>query len=468
MGGMKTRIFLLAFAAGALGASADVPTSTRALTEPREYVGAGGKTFRYRWHQPAKIEPGKKYPFVFLMHGAGERGTNNVSQLQWGAKEILDYATSSAGNDCFFLAGQVPNGSQWVNVPWSNLHHRMPEEPSETMTLQIELAEKLFRELPVDPDRVYATGVSMGGYGTWDLICRRPRWFAAAMPVCGGADVDLLWRIRDVAVWTHHGDRDSVVPFARSRLATEALWRLGGNVKHTEYPGVGHNSWVPAYGNRKNLEWLFAQRRRAPARVPFAGGDAIAFLGDSITQFGTEKPDGYVNLVLRGLAAGGANCTLVPAGVSGETSRQMLARLERDVLAKRPKWMFLSCGVNDAPNGYEDYRKNPGIPLAEYKKNVEAILDRAHAAGIGAIVLEPTPVVEEPHLANVNERPYVEALRQIARARKLPIVPLNQVFAERCRSKPNPFVRELTVDGTHMSPAGNRLMADVILATLGW
>lgn len=439
-----------------------------AMTEPREYVGANGKVFRYRWHEPAKIEDGKKYPLVFLMHGAGERGTNNVSQLLWGAAEVLDYAVTS-GNDCYFVAGQVPGNQRWVEVDWGEkTPHKMPAEPSETMALQIEFAEKILEELPVDRDRVYATGISMGGYGTWDFISRKPEWFAAAMPVCGGADTRQAWKLTNIAIWMHHGDKDTTVPFVRSRLMADALWRAGSDAKYTEYPGVAHGSWGPAYNNKANIAWLFAQKRKPTPRIPFASGDKIAFLGDSITELGTKNETGYVNLVMAGLAAKGVKAELVPAGVSGNMSNQMLDRLERDVLSKQPKWMFLSCGVNDAPNGYEDERKNPGIPLADYVKNITEIVTRSKAAGISVIMLEPTPVVEEPHLANQNEKAYVAEFRKIAAKYELPIVPLNAVFNAYRQAKGNPFERELTKDGTHMSPLGDRLMADVILHTLGW
>lgn len=438
------------------------------VTEAREYTASNGKVFRYRWHEPAKIEPGKKYPLVILMHGAGERGTDNVAQLVWGATEVLRYAISS-GDDCFFVAGQVPNGQRWVEVDWGDpVPHKMPEVPSETMGLQIEFLEKLFTEIPVDSDRVYATGVSMGGYGVWDLLSRKPEWFAAAMPVCGGADITQAWKLRDIAIWNHHGDCDNVVPFVRSRLMVDALWRVGGNIKYTEYPGVGHGSWGPAYSNSANIKWLFSQKRKTVERVPFANGDRIAFLGDSITELGTKNENGYVHLVMNGLAAKGVKAELIPAGVSGNMSNQMLARLENDVLSKKPRWMFLSCGVNDAPNGYEDDRKNPGLPLADYIRNITEIVTRAKEAGISVIMLEPTPVLEEPHIANQNEKAYVEEFRKIAAKEKLPIVPLNLVFGEYIRAKKNPFVRELSKDGTHMAPAGDKLMAEVILRTLGW
>ncbi|MCQ2388897.1 MAG: GDSL-type esterase/lipase family protein [Kiritimatiellae bacterium] len=457
----------IVFGLAALAAAACRADAVHDMTEAKTWTDAGGKTFRYRWHAPAKIEQGRKYPLVVLMHGAGERGTNNVDQLAIGATEVLKYAVES-GNDCFFLAGQVPGNQQWVDVPWSHLDHRMPEKPSETMALQMAFMEKLFAELPVDRDRVYATGISMGGYGTWDLVSRKPEWFAAAMPVCGGADVRQAWKFKNVPTWTHHGDKDGVVPFARSRRMTAALWDLGCPVKYTEHPNVGHGSWTPAYGTRKNLEWLFSQKRKAVPRVPFASGDKIAFLGDSITQFGAERPTGYVHLVMDGLAAQGVKAELVAAGVSGNMSHHMRARLQKDVLDKKPRWMFFSCGVNDAPNGYEDARKNPGHPLKEYAADVTQIVRAAKQAGVGVIMLEPTPVVEEPHLANENEKPYVEAFRKIAAAEKCPIVPLNAVFNSVIAAKENPFKRELTRDGTHMAPAGDRLMAEVILRTLGW
>ena len=460
---------LAALAAASICAEAHAGTErAAALTEAREYAGANGKVFRYRWHEPAKIEAGKKYPVVFFMHGAGERGTNNVSQLLWGASEVLDYAVTS-GNDCFFVAGQVPNGQRWVEVDWGEkIPHKMPEEPSETMALQIEFAEKIFAELPIDRDRVYASGISMGGYGVWDLISRKPEWFAAAMPVCGGADTRQAWKLTNIPVWMHHGDRDTTVPFVRSRLMTDALWRAGGNVRYTEYPGIAHGCWGPAFNNTANIAWLFAQKRKTIPRIPFASGDKIAFLGDSITALGTKNATGYVNLVMAGLAAKGVKAELVPAGVSGNMSNHMLARLEKDVLEKQPKWMFLSCGVNDAPNGYEDERKNPGIPLEDYSRNIKEIVTRAQAAGISVIMLEPTPVVEEPHLANQNEKAYVAEFRKIAAQFKLPIVPLNTVFNAYHAAKENPFKRELTIDGTHMNPAGDKLIAEVILRTLGW
>ncbi len=196
---------------------------------------------------------------------------------------------------------------------------------------------------------------------------------------------------------------------------------------------------------------------------PFRDGDKIAFLGDSITELGTKNPLGYVNLVMDGLREAGLEVTAVPAGVSGHTSVNMLKRVDKDVIAKKPSWMFLSCGVNDAPNGID----NPGVPLENYIKNINTIIDKCDKAGIKVIILSATPVVEEPeHVANKNLVAYNDALREIAKKRNLPLVDLNKRFNQFIQHKEDKKVRVLTIDGTHMSPKGDLLMAVTILQTL--
>lgn len=258
-----SKVSVLAVAGLALAGASAAPTPLQAAagwTEPRAYTNAAGKVFLYRWAEPAKVEPGKTYPLVILFHGAGERGTDNVSQLVWGAEPLLRHMRAR-GVEGYFIAGQVPNGRQWVETPWSNVAHRMPAQPSEPMALALELLDRTRAERPVDPARIYATGVSMGGYGTWDAVQRRPELFAAAMPVCGGGDTHLAWKIRDVPVWAWHGDADGVVPPVRSREMVSALWAVDGKVRYTEVPGCGHDVWRPAYASQEALDWLFEQRK---------------------------------------------------------------------------------------------------------------------------------------------------------------------------------------------------------------
>ena len=201
-------------------------------------------------------------------------------------------------------------------------------------------------------------------------------------------------------------------------------------------------------------------------QVPFKSGESVAFLGDSITELGVKQPMGYVNLVADGLKRAGVEISVVPAGVSGNQAPHMLARLDKDVIEKKPQWMFLSCGVNDCSNGMD----NPGIPLEKYQADITAILDKCKDAGIQVIILTATPVVEDPdHVANKNLIPYNEFLRKIGKERELAVIDLG-AYADKLvsrKSAKNKKKNIFTVDGTHPSPLGNINIALFILKNLG-
>jgi len=237
-------------------------------TVPREYVARGGERLRYRWHEPAKAGKDERYPLVVFLHGAGERGDDNRAQLVHGVPDLIDYSERS-GQPCFLIAGQVPaydvevnsESNLWANIDWTATTPIMPGKPSVPMTALIELVEKLIRDDPrIDPERVYATGVSMGGYGTWDLVMRRPGIFAAAMPLCGGADATKMSLVKKVPIRVIHGGADDVVNTERGRAAYAALKAAGGNVEYVEYPGVGHDCWTQTYSDDRMLDWLFSHR----------------------------------------------------------------------------------------------------------------------------------------------------------------------------------------------------------------
>lgn len=226
------------------------------------HTGKNGATLPYRLLSPEKPEAGKRYPLVIFLHGAGERGTDNQKQLKHGAG-LFAKPEVRAQFPCFVIAPQCPEGRKWCEVDWGDPKpHQTPAEPSIPMALLLEVIDE-FRQRPsVDQARLYVTGLSMGGFGAWDLITRRPGQFAAAVPVCGGGDVAAAQSLAKMPIWIFHGGNDGVVKTVRSQLMNEALKKAGSTlVKYTEYPGVGHDSWNPAYKEAELLPWMFGQRR---------------------------------------------------------------------------------------------------------------------------------------------------------------------------------------------------------------
>lgn len=218
------------------------------------------QTLPYRFLEPANIEAGRKYPLVLFLHGAGERGNDNQKQMVHGLKEFIKPGNRTRF-PCFIVAPQCPADRRWVEVDWTLTKHDMPEKMSIPLGLTWELLQQVTKDYPIDESRIYITGLSMGGYGTWDLIQRKPGYFAAAVPVCGGADEKYAKRLIKLPIWAFHGDKDNVVQTVRSTRMVEAIEKAGGNPKITIYPGVGHNSWTATYANPDILEWMFSQEK---------------------------------------------------------------------------------------------------------------------------------------------------------------------------------------------------------------
>lgn len=226
----------------------------------REYKDRAGAKLLYRLYKPVPKTTGEKFPLVLFLHGAGERGDDNAAQLTHGVKFFLERENEYP---CFIVAPQVPKNEQWVNTPWGNPKHTIPEKPSESMRLTLDLLGALEKEFPeIDSKRIYVTGLSMGGFGAWDILMRQPKMFAAAVPICGGADDTRAALIAKIPVWAFHGGADDVVKTARSRNIVAALKAAGGSPRYTEYPGVGHQCWDQAYSSPELFQWLFGQSLR--------------------------------------------------------------------------------------------------------------------------------------------------------------------------------------------------------------
>jgi len=217
--------------------------------------------FAYRLLKPAEVKPGMKYPLVIFLHGAGERGGDNLAQLKYLPAWMAE-KNARGTFPCYLLAPQCRNDEKWVDISWSDLKST-PQKPQPTIDMlgAIAALEETLRREAVDPQRIYLTGLSMGGYGSWDLATRMPERFAAVIPICGGGDEATAGKIKNLPIWCFHGDADQAVPVERSRTMIEALRAAGGVPKYSELAGVGHDSWTPAYRDPDVLAWLFTQKK---------------------------------------------------------------------------------------------------------------------------------------------------------------------------------------------------------------
>lgn len=220
--------------------------------EKSEFEASSGDTIRYALLEPSDLRSGEKYPLVITLHGIGGRGVSNWTPRCY-ANAVLSQSKMRKKYPCFLLAPTTEKGETWWSSEGLKGKARMPDV--------IDLIGQLVDDLPIDPDRIYVTGQSMGGFGTFAAIVESPDLFAAAAPVCGGHEPKNAKAIADIPIWIFHGARDTTIPAERSIEMVEAIERAGGDPKYTEFPDAGHNAWTPAYDDEKLWEWMFEQRK---------------------------------------------------------------------------------------------------------------------------------------------------------------------------------------------------------------
>lgn len=241
----------------------DVKEDTDSLArifEPRDFAGSSKVPLKYRLLKPLDYRPGKKYPLILFLHGAGERGDDNLVTLKHAAKDFADIKRRQQ-YPCYVVVPQCPKEQKWSDVDWSKESSDQPKNPSEPLRSSKELIDEMVETAGVDKNRIYITGLSMGGYGTWDAIARYEGFFAAAAPICGGGDPKMVGKFARLPIWCFHGESDPVVKVLRSREMVDALKAIDSPVKYTEYPGVNHDSWTATYANPDFYQWLFSQQK---------------------------------------------------------------------------------------------------------------------------------------------------------------------------------------------------------------
>lgn len=236
-------------------ASSPAPKAEHGFDE-KSHTNARGETMPYLLFVPEGRDKTKSYPLVLWLHGGGTRGNNLKLLLGHGDQHGIGFlarADNQAKYPSFILAPQCP-----LNRLWGNSES---QQPTAEMRLVLEILDQVRADYPVDSQRLSVMGMSLGGYGTWDIITRRPTTFAAAVPICGGGDPSKASSIAKTRIWAFHGDEDELVNVSQSRSMIAALKKSGGQPRYTEYKGVGHNSWERAFKEPDFLSWLFAQMR---------------------------------------------------------------------------------------------------------------------------------------------------------------------------------------------------------------
>ena len=235
--------------------------------ERGEFV-SGNNVLPYRILYPENYDRSKKYPLILLLHGGGERGNDNEKQLVHGSGLFLNPEMRKK-YPAIVVAPQCPSDSYWAaatidrtTTPFQ-ISFDYGAEPPWPLVAANELVKKIANEEAVDKSRIYITGLSMGGMGTFESVYRYPNLYAAALPICGGADLRAYDnRVRKTAFWVFHGADDAVVGVSLSREMQAKLKSLKVKTKYTEYPGVNHNSWDNAFAESQFLEWMFSHRLR--------------------------------------------------------------------------------------------------------------------------------------------------------------------------------------------------------------
>ncbi|MBL9079014.1 MAG: dienelactone hydrolase family protein [Planctomycetes bacterium] len=231
-----------------------------------EQVTVDGQDYGYRLLAPEPRWRDTPQPLVVFLHGAGERGDDGTRHLRWLPLRLAE-PVHREDHPCWVLALQCPADEQWSAVPWTGtVSPAMPPQPTRALRAVLLALDRVLAEPGVDRARVYLTGLSMGGFGAFELAMRAPERFAALLAVCGGGDPNEATRLLGLPTTVFHGAADPVVPVQRSRAMVAALRALGAPVHYHELDGVGHDAWTTAYGSGGALDWLFAQDQRQQRR----------------------------------------------------------------------------------------------------------------------------------------------------------------------------------------------------------
>ncbi|RYY35158.1 MAG: phospholipase [Sphingobacteriaceae bacterium] len=262
---MKKILITLLFIAAGLQA---VVAQDRSAYDKGLYA-VKGDTLPYRILFPLNFNPAQKYPLVVVLHGAGERGNNNEAQLTHGGDLFLK-PNVREDFPAIVVFPQCPADSFWSNVKFETdslsnrrkLMFQTDAEPTKAMKALLGFVDQMLKKPYVNKKEVYVGGLSMGGMGTFELLGRKPKVFAAAFAICGGDNtLNAKKYAKRVPLWIFHGAKDNIVPSDHSEVMVAAIREAGGDPRYSLYPDADHDSWTKAFAEPDFLPWLFSHKK---------------------------------------------------------------------------------------------------------------------------------------------------------------------------------------------------------------
>jgi predicted peptidase len=242
--------------------------------EMHTFTDSNGSKMTYYLYVPNGYNPQHTYPLVLLLHGGGESANSKATPEKNMALLLNQFYTQVWTSPAiqqkwpsFIVIPQVVSPNRWVNIPAATGSYTLADQPSDSLRLAKEILDMLQQEYQgIDAHRLYVTGLSMGGYGTWEAIERWPGYFAAAAPLAGAGDLSKAALLVHLPIWAFHGAQDTDVPISGSRDMIQAIMQVGGHPRYTEYPNDGHDLWGPGkvYSPTSNpafFAWLFSQKQ---------------------------------------------------------------------------------------------------------------------------------------------------------------------------------------------------------------
>lgn len=444
-----------------------------------------GKVLPYRILYPEDFDQSKTYPVHIFLHGAGERGADNASQLMHGSDQFIKNRSLFPA---IVIFPQCPKEDFWADVQvkreLSQNTFTFPKFPQPTWAMQAvnALLDQTLAKNYVDTNRIYLSGLSMGGMGTFELLSMRPETFAAATPICGGGyPANAATWAQKTPVWIFHGKQDQVVPILYSRLILETLVQQQAEPRVSFYENTNHDSWTRAFAEPDFLSWIYAHSKQGAAQgtvvtedctpewLKFSEAtllgkyksqndalkkeidtDRIIFMGDSITEswldsapeFWQQHPN-YIN-----------------RGTSGHTTPQMLLRFRQDVIGLKPSMVIILAGTNDIAG-------NTGATSPEtIINNIKTMAELAQSHQIKVAISAILPVYEypwQPGLApastiiNINKE-----LKAYATAQGCTFIDYHSAMT----NKQGGMLSSLTYDGVHCTKAGYEVMQSVLKSVI--